>query len=118
MKNWNEMTLKEKVEYDRKDLLNIEASTNANINLLTEDIKNFRRLVNKHIKHFEKCHNNNVKYCDDKFDYLATKINRIDNDIIDLDEKNNYEHSVMTKLIIGSFAMHILILIYLIIKGV
>ena len=118
MKNWNEMTLKEKVEYDRKDLLNIEASTNANINLLTEDIKNFRRLVNKHIKHFEKCHNNNVKHCDDKFEYLATKINRIDNDIIDLDEKNNYEHSVMTKLIIGSFAMHILILIYLIIKGV
>lgn len=34
------------------------------------------------------------------------------------DDKNNYEHCVMAKLIIGSFAMHILILIYLIIKGV
>lgn len=118
MKNWNEMTLKEKVEYDRKDLLNIEASTNANINLLTEDIKNFRRLVNKHVKRFDKIHNNTVKYCEDKFGYYADKVSRIDNDVFDLDEKNNYEHSVMTKLIIGSFAMHILILIYLIIKGV
>lgn len=47
MKNWNEMTLKEKVEYDRKDLLAIEESTNANINDLSDSIKNLGKFVNK-----------------------------------------------------------------------
>ena len=96
MKNWNEMTLKEKVEYDRKDLLAIEESTNANINDLTDSIKNFSKFVNKRFQHYEQ---------------------RLIWHAEELDENAN-EHATMTALIIGSFVMHILIIIYLIIKGV
>ena len=96
MKNWNEMTLKEKVEYDRKDLLAIEESTNANINDLTDSIKNFSKFVNKRFQHYEQ----RLKWHDEEFN------------------ENVNEHATLTTLIIGSFVMHILIIIYLIIKGV
>lgn len=96
MKKWNEMTLEERVEYDRKDLLNIEASTNANINDLTDSIKNLGKFVNKRFQHYEQ----RLKWHDEEL-----------ND-------NANEHATMTTLIIGSFVIHILIIIYLIIKGV
>ena len=96
MKNWNEMTLKEKVEYDRKDLLAIEESTNANINDLNDEIKRIAKFVNKRFQHYEQ---------------------RLIWHAEELDENAN-EHATMTALIIGSFVIHILIIIYLIIKGV
>ena len=96
MKNWNEMTLKEKVEYDRKDLLAIEESTNANINDLKEEISRFGKFVNKRFQHYEQ----RLKWHDEELN------------------ENANEHATMTALIIGSFVMHILIIIYLIIKGV
>lgn len=96
MKKWNEMTLKERVEYDRKDLLDIEASTNANINDLSDSINNLGKFVNKRFLHYEQ-----------RFKWHDEELN-----------KNAEEHATMTTLIIGSFVMHILIIIYLIIKGV
>lgn len=96
MKNWNEMTLEERVEFDRKDLLAIEESTNANINDLKEEIKRIARIVNKRILHYEQ----RLKWHDEELN------------------ENANEHATMTTLIIGSFVMHILIIIYLIIKGV
>lgn len=96
MKNWNEMTLEERVEYDRKDLLAIEESTNANINDLKEEIKRIARIVNKRILHYEQ----RLKWHDEELN------------------ENANEHATMTTLIIGSFVIHILIIIYLIIKGV
>ena len=96
MKNWNEMTLEERVEHDRKDLLAIEESTNANINDLTEEIKRFAKFVNKRFQHYEQ----RLKWHDEELN------------------ENADEHATMTTLIIGSFVMHILIIIYLIIKGV
>lgn len=96
MKNWNEMTLKEKVEYDRKDLLAIEESTNANINDLSDSIKNLAKFVSKRFQHYEQ----RLKWHDEEL------------------IENGHEHATMATLIIGSFVMHILIIIYLIIKGV
>ena len=96
MKKWNEMTLKERVEYDRKDLLDIEASTNANINDLSDSIKNLGKFVNKRFLHYEQ-----------RFKWHDEELN-----------ENAEEHATMTTLIIGSFVLHILIIIYLIIKGV
>lgn len=96
MKKWNEMTLEEKVEHDRKDLLAIEESTNANINDLDEEIKRFAKFVNKRFLHYEQ----RLKWHDEELD------------------ENANEHATMTALIIGSFVIHILIIIYLIIKGV
>ena len=96
MKNWNEMTLKEKVEYDRKDLLAIEESTNANINDLDEEIKRIAKFIHKRFLHYEQ----RLKWHDEELD------------------ENANEHATMTTLIIGSFVMHILTIIYLIIKGV
>ena len=96
MKNWNEMTLKEKVEYDRKDLLAIEESTNANINDLKEEIKRIAKFINKRFQHYEQ----RLKWHDEELN------------------ENADEHATMTTLIIGSFVIHILIIIYLIIKGV
>ena len=96
MKNWNEMALKEKVEYDRKDLLAIEASANANINDLNEQINRFGKFVNKRLLHYEQ----RLKWHDEEL------------------KENADEHATMTTLIIGSFVIHILIIIYLIIKGV
>lgn len=96
MKTWNEMTLKEKVEYDRRDLLAIEESTNANINDINEEIKRFARFVNKRFLHYEQ-----------RFKWHDEELN-----------ENANEHATMTTLIIGSFVIHILIIIYLIIKGV
>ena len=88
MKKWNEMTLEERVEYDRKDLLAIEESTNANINDLNEEIKRFL--------HYEQ----RLKWHDEELN------------------ENANEHATMTTLIIGSYVVHILLIIYLIIKGV
>ena len=96
MKNWNEMTLKERVEYDRKDLLAIEESTNANINDLNEEIKRIAKFINKRFLHYEQ----RLKWHDEELN------------------ENAEEHATMTTLIIGSFVIHILIIIYLIIKGV
>lgn len=96
MKKWNEMTLEERVEHDRKDLLAIEESTNANINDLNEEIKRIAKFVNKRFLHYEQ---------------------RLIWHAEELDENAN-EHVTMTTLIIGSFVIHILIIIYLIIKGV
>lgn len=96
MKTWNEMTLKEKVEYDRKDLLAIEESTNANINDLNEEIKRFARFVKKRFLHYEQ----RLKWHDEELN------------------ENAEEHATMTTLIIGSYVVHILLIIYLIIKGV
>ena len=96
MKLRNEMTLEEKVEYDRKDLLAIEESTNANINDLTDSIKYFSKFIHKSFLHYEQ----RLKWHDEELN------------------ENADEHATMTTLIIGSFVMHILIIIYLIIKGV
>lgn len=96
MKKWNEMTLKEKVEYDRKDLLAIEESINANIS----ELERFNKRIVSTVG------------------YIKTKLNRVDNDVYENEERNKHEHSVMTNLIIGSFVIHILLIIYLIIKGV
>ena len=96
MKKWNEMTLEERVEHDRKDLLDIEASTNANINDLSDSIKNLGKFVNKRFLHYEQ----RLKWHDEELN------------------ENTKEHATMTTLIIGSFVIHILLIIYLIIKGV
>lgn len=96
MKKWNEMTLEERVEYDRNDLLAIEASTNANINDLSDSIKNLGKFVNKRFLHYEQ----RLKWHDEEFN------------------ENANEHVTMTTLIIGSFVIHVLLIIYLIIKGV
>lgn len=96
MKNWNEMTLEERVEFDRKDLLAIEESTNANINDLKEEIKRIARIVNKRTLHYEQ----RLKWHDEELN------------------ENAEEHATMTTLIIGSYVVHILLIIYLIIKGV
>ena len=96
MKNWNEMTLEERVEHDRKDLLAIEESTNANINDLSDSIKNIGKFVNKRFQHYEQ----RLKWHDEELN------------------ENANEHATMTTLIIGSFVIHILTIIYLIIKGV
>ena len=96
MKKWNEMTLEERVEFDRMDLLAIEESTNANINDLKEEIKRIARIVNKRILHYEQ----RLKWHDEELN------------------ENANEHATMTTLIIGSYVVHILLIIYLIIKGV
>lgn len=96
MKKWNEMTLEERVEHDRKDLLDIEASTNANINDLSDSIKNLAKFVNKRFLHYEQ----RLKWHDEELN------------------ENANEHVTMTTLIIGSYVIHILLIIYLIIKGV
>lgn len=117
MKKLNEMTNSEKTEYIWKEVLSIEEGINANISELEKANDRIIRSIT-YLKSKKNEINKHVKHADERFEYIVTKANRIDNDVIDLDEKNNYEHSVMTKLIISSFAMHILIIIYLIIKGV
>ena len=64
--------------------------------IIEDNLENLAKFVNKRFLHYEQ----RLKWHDEEF-----------ND-------NAEEHATMTTLIIGSFVIHILIIIYLIIKGV
>lgn len=64
--------------------------------IIEDNLENLAKFVNKRFQHYEQ----RLKWHDEEF-----------ND-------NAVEHVTMTTLIIGSFVIHILIIIYLIIKGV
>ena len=63
---------------------------------LKDDLENYASFVNKRLLHYEQ----RLKWHDEELN------------------ENAEEHVTMTTLIIGSFVIHILIIIYLIIKGV
>ena len=63
---------------------------------LKDDLENYASFVNKRLSHYEQ----RLKWHDEELD------------------ENANDHVTMTTLIIGSFVIHILIIIYLIIKGV
>ena len=64
--------------------------------IIEVNLENLAKFVNKRFQHYEQ----RLKWHDEELN------------------ENADEHATMTKLIIGSFVMHILIIIYLIIKGV
>lgn len=61
-----------------------------------DDVVTFSEFVSKRFLHYEQ----RLKWHDEEF------------------EENSNEHATMTTLIIGSYVVHILLIIYLIIKGV
>ena len=64
--------------------------------IIEVNLENLAKFVNKRFLHYEQ----RLKWHDEELN------------------ENADEHATMTTLIIGSFVMHILIIIYLIIKGV
>lgn len=64
--------------------------------IIEDNLENLAKFVNKRFLHYEQ-----------RFKWHDEELN-----------ENANEHATMTALIIGSFVMHILIIIYLIIKGV
>lgn len=64
--------------------------------IIEVNLENLAKFVNKRFQHYEQ----RLKWHDEELN------------------ENADEHATMTTLIIGSFVMHILIIIYLIIKGV
>lgn len=64
--------------------------------IIEDNLENLAKFVNKRFLHYEQ----RLKWHDEELN------------------ENANEHATMTTLIIGSFVIHILIIIYLIIKGV
>lgn len=64
--------------------------------IIEDNLENLAKFVNKRFLHYEQ----RLKWHDEELN------------------ENAEEHATMTTLIIGSFVIHILIIIYLIIKGV
>lgn len=64
--------------------------------IIEDNLENLAKFVNKRFLHYEQ----RLKWHDEEL------------------SENAEEHATMTTLIIGSFVIHILIIIYLIIKGV